>query len=155
MVIIILAIILLPILWYLVSPLFIDKMVSEEDPFAGRQLDIVDMGEKSSSSVSTLEEGTFMDADSFHKTSGNVRVISDGENSFLRFENFEATNGPDLYVYLATDTGAEDYVNLGRLKGNVGNQNYELPSDVDLGKYDNVLIWCEQFSVLFGSAELN
>jgi len=65
-----------------------------------------------------------------------------------------STNGPDLYVYLSTDKAASDFVNLGRLKGNMGNQNYEIPQGTDLDKYDTVLIWCKAFSVLFGSAEL-
>ena len=60
----------------------------------------------------------------------------------------------DLYVYLSTDEGASDYVSLGTLKANMGNQNYEIPSDVDVAKYSKVLIWCQAFSVLFGSADL-
>jgi Electron transfer DM13 len=62
--------------------------------------------------------------------------------------------GPDLYVYLSTDKNASDFVNLGRLKGNVGDQNYEIPDGTDFSKYDTALIWCQAFSVLFGSAEL-
>jgi hypothetical protein len=72
----------------------------------------------------------------------------------LRVENLKVTNGPDLYVYLATDTGSSEFVDLGRLKGNIGNQNYVIPDGTDLTKYNTVLIWCKLFSVLFGSAEL-
>jgi hypothetical protein len=57
-------------------------------------------------------------------------------------------------VYLSVDKEASDFVDLGRLKGNIGNQNYDIPAGTDLSKYDTVLIWCKQFSVLFGSAEL-
>jgi arsenite methyltransferase len=57
-------------------------------------------------------------------------------------------------INLATDKGASDIVNLGRLKGNIGNQNYPIPDGTDLTKYDTVLIWCKAFSVLFGSAQL-
>ena len=64
------------------------------------------------------------------------------------------TNGPDLYVYLATDKSTSDFVDLGKLKANNGNQNYEVPEGTDLTKYDTVLIWCKSFSVLFGSADL-
>ena len=71
---------------------------------------------------------------------------------FLRLENLKATNGPDLYVYLSTGKDVSDIVNLGRLKGNIGNQNYKIPQGTDLTKYDTVLIWCKAFSVLFGSA---
>ncbi len=73
----------------------------------------------------------------------------------LRLEDFKATNGPDLYVYLATDNHAFDFVNLARLKGNIGNHNYDLLEGTDLSRYDTVLIWCKAFSVLFGSAYLS
>jgi hypothetical protein len=86
---------------------------------------------------------------------GVARVINleDGR-TFLRLESLKATNGPDLYVYLATGTDASDIVNLGRLKGNIGNQNYEIPTGTDLAKHNTVLIWCKAFSTLFGSAKL-
>jgi hypothetical protein len=95
--------------------------------------------------------------DGIHNAEGVAKVIplDDGARSMiLRLENFDATNGPDLYVYLATDNSASDFVNLGRLKGNIGNQNYDIPVGTDLSRYDSVLIWCQAFSVLFGSAEL-
>ncbi len=53
-----------------------------------------------------------------------------------------------------TDKSASDFVDFGRLKANIGNQNYEIPEETDLTKYDTVLIWCKAFSVLFGSADL-
>jgi hypothetical protein len=59
-----------------------------------------------------------------------------------------------LYVYLATDKSASDFVDLGVLKANIGNQNYEIPEGTDLAKYKTVVIWCKAFSVLFGSADL-
>ena len=100
--------------------------------------------------------GNFKDAgDGFHMAEGVARVINleDGR-TFLRLESLKATNGPDLYVYLATGTDASDIVNLGRLKGNIGNQNYEIPTGTDLAKHNTVLIWCKAFSTLFGSAKL-
>jgi len=100
--------------------------------------------------------GNFVDSgDGFHKAEGVAKVINleDGK-TVLRLENLKATNGPDLYVYLSTGKDASDIVNLGRLKGNIGNQNYEIPQGTDLTKYDTVLIWCKAFSVLFGSAKL-
>jgi hypothetical protein len=101
--------------------------------------------------------GNFVDAgDGFHKAEGVAKVINlaDGR-TFLRLENLKATNGPDLYVYLSTDRDTSDIVNLGRLKGNIGNQNYEIPTGTDLSKYNTVLIWCKAFSTLFGSAILS
>ena len=101
--------------------------------------------------------GNFVDAgDGFHKAEGIAKVINlaDGR-TFLRLENLKTTNGPDLYVYLSVGKDASDIVNLGRLKGNIGNQNYEIPAGADLSKYNTVLIWCKAFSTLFGSAKLS
>ena len=101
--------------------------------------------------------GNFVGAgDGFHNVEGVAKVIplSDGK-TFLRLENLKATNGPDLYVYLSTSKDSSDIVNLGRLKGNIGNQNYEIPTGTDLSKYSTVLIWCKAFSTLFGSAKLS
>ena len=93
--------------------------------------------------------------DGIHNAEGMAKVIQlDDASMILRLENFKATNGPDLYVYLATDNSASDFVNLGRLKGNIGNQNYDISEGTDFSKYHTVLIWCQAFSVLFGSAEL-
>ena len=79
--------------------------------------------------------------DGIHNAEGIAKVIvlDDGTN-VLRLENFKAPNGPDLYVYLATDKSASDIVKLGRLKGNIGNQNYPTPTGTDLNKYNTVLI---------------
>jgi hypothetical protein len=101
--------------------------------------------------------GNFVDAgDGFHKAQGVAKVLNlaDGK-TFLRFENLKTTNGPDLYVYLSTGKDVSDIVNLGRLKGNIGNQNYEIPTGTHLAKYNTVLIWCKAFSTLFGSAKLS
>lgn len=106
--------------------------------------------------TSTAYAGTFVGVnDGIHNAEGQVKVIKLGDGSnFLRLEDFRSTNGPDLYVYLSTDKGNSDFVNLGRLKGNIGDQNYKIPAGADLSKYDTALIWCQAFSVLFGSAEL-
>jgi hypothetical protein len=112
--------------------------------------------ESSKLNTSTTSEGKFVGAgDGIHNAEGNAKIIPlENENKVLRLENLKVTNGPDLYVYLATDKSSSDFVDLGRLKGNIGNQNYDIPSDTDLTKYKTVLIWCKLFSVLFGSAEL-
>jgi hypothetical protein len=109
----------------------------------------------SASSNETLI-GNFVGAgDGFHNAEGVAKIIqlADGTD-ILRLENFKATNGPDLYVYLSTDKTNADIVNLGRLKGNIGNQNYLIPAGTDITKYNTALIWCRAFSVIFGSAQL-
>jgi hypothetical protein len=107
--------------------------------------------------ASTLRTGSFVGVgDGIHNAEGEAKIIpfQDGDKNILRLENLRVTNGPDLYVYLATDKTTSDFVNVGKLKANNGNQNYEIPAGTDLTKYDTVLIWCRPFSVLFGSAEL-
>jgi Electron transfer DM13 len=114
---------------------------------------------QNASTVNALRTGSFVGVgDGIHNAEGIAKVIplqEDGtSSSILRLENLRVTNGPDLYVYLATDKSASDFVNVGKLKANNGNQNYDIPVGTDLTKYDTVLIWCRPFSVLFGSAEL-
>ncbi len=100
----------------------------------------------------TLAQGTFSGSTG-HSVAGSAQVLSDGgEQRFLRLDSFEATNGPDLKVYLRADD--DRYVSLGALKGNIGSQNYEIPPEVDLATYRTVQIWCERFGVLFGDAPL-
>jgi hypothetical protein len=97
-----------------------------------------------------------------HSTSGVVRVLDLADGTRLvRLEGLDTSNGPDLYLYLTAnpaggDEGAfdDDYVNLGRLKGNVGDQNYELPDGTDLARFSSVVIWCDRFDSAFGAAEL-
>jgi electron transfer DM13 len=115
------------------------------------------MNETTMTNNKTAPSGNFVDAgDGFHKADGIAKIISlaDGR-TFLRLENLKTTNGPDLYVYLSVGKDTSDIVNLGRLKGNIGNQNYEIPTGTDLSKYNIVLIWCKAFSTLFGSAKLS
>ncbi len=111
--------------------------------------------------VGRLVEGSFIDRS--HPTEGVAVVLNDGtEQRFLRFEDFATDNGPDLNVYLSSapaDASAgefdDDFVDLGDLKGNVGAQNYEIPTSVDLSHHSTVVIWCVRFRVAFGAAELS
>ncbi len=104
--------------------------------------------------------GSFVDRS--HPATGVAQVLGDGTGQrFLRFEGFETDNGPDLNVYLSTaasDAPAgefdDDFVDLGDLKGNIGPQNYEIPTEVDLSQYRTVVIWCVRFGVAFGAAQL-
>lgn len=98
-----------------------------------------------------------------HPTSGTATIYQmDDGMRMLRFTNFETSNGPDVHVYMVAAQDAKDaetvkragFVDLGSIKGNVGDQNYTLPSDLDLVKYGAVSIWCKRFSVDFGAAPL-
>ncbi len=110
-----------------------------------------------------IATGTFAGTDNAHKGEGKAIIVQlpNGQR-FLRFEEFKVTNGPDLYVYLSGHSSPRNRAQLhdggafevGLLKGNIGNQNYELPASVDPAKYKSVVIYCKRFSVLFASAEL-
>jgi len=110
-----------------------------------------------------LSSGTFIQIDVIHGAEGTATIyqLPDGAR-VLRFEEFRSTNGPDLHVVLSADPDprthaalGEDYVDLGRLKGNVGNQNYDIPAEVDLSRYASVVIYCLPFQVVFSTATLN
>jgi len=107
----------------------------------------------------TLLSGSFISRD--HGTSGVADVLDVGGTSYLRIEDLDTDNGPDLFVYLTANVadgpeGAfdDDFVDLGGLKGNVGNQNYEIPPGTDLTRYSTVVIWCDRFDSAFGAANL-
>jgi hypothetical protein len=95
-----------------------------------------------------------------HETTGVAQVIDvRGNRRVLTLTRFETDNGPDLRVYLSTadadqDSAGDDFVDLGGLKGNVGDQQYEIPRGADLARLTHVVVWCRAFSVGFGAAEL-
>jgi hypothetical protein len=108
-----------------------------------------------------LSTGSFVSRNRYTVTgTATAYQLEDGQR-LLRLEDFESTNGPDLFVYLtvagASDDDAAldaDFVDLGVLSGNIGNQNYVIPADVDLDRYDTVVIWCRRFTTSFGVADL-
>ena len=111
---------------------------------------------ESEESAPYILSGKFHDGDFFHRTSGIATAEFSGVGGILHFDKkFSTVNGPDLFVYLATDKSANDFVNVGRLQSSSGEQTYTIPEDVDLEKYNNVLVWCRAFGVLFGNAELS
>ena len=124
--------------------------------FAGINTSIDESMSQGSETNDSLLTGSFIGVgDGIHDAQGIVKVIPvESGGNVLRLEDLVVTNGPDLYVYLSTDKSASDFVNLGRLKANIGSQNYPIPAGTDMTKYDTVLIWCKAFSVLFGSADL-
>ena len=110
-----------------------------------------------------LVQGSFINIDPIHGAVGSATVYElPGGERILRFEDFSSKNGPDLHVYLSTETPTstfaglgENEVHLGPLKGNVGSQNYEIPADVDLSLYQSVVIYCRPFHVVFSSAAVS
>lgn len=103
---------------------------------------------------SVLAQGT-LSGNRNYTVSGVAKVIDVNGNKSVRLENFASSNGPDLKVYLAKDANATSFMNLGNLKSTSGNQQYNVSGMPNLSEYKYVLIWCQQFGVLFGSALLN
>ncbi len=111
-----------------------------------------------------LASGEFISHE--HETTGSVRIVENPDGSrVLAIENLSTTNGPDVRVWLSASdvvegvdgwfvAGGADFVDLGPIKGNLGNQLYEIPADVDLSKYPSVALWCLPFGVSFGAAQL-
>jgi hypothetical protein len=98
-----------------------------------------------------------------HPSTGTATIyrLADGDR-ILRFTNFRTSNGPDVHVYLVAANDAKDtatvkradVIDMGIIKGNIGDQNYALSADLDLSKYRTISIWCKRFAVNFGAAPL-
>ncbi len=137
------------------GPVFDSGATVEEEPATAP-----DGTQPAAPSIEVLAEGSFVARD--HPAEGTATVLGDGTGQrFLRFTDFATDNGPDLNVYLSTaapdaDGAAfdDEFVDLGDLRGNVGDQNYEVPADVDLSAYRSVVVWCVRFGVPFGAAPL-
>lgn len=99
-----------------------------------------------------LKEGAWMGSGPYTVT-GLARIYEQDGKQFLILDNFSSSNGPDLRVYLSTDENASSFISLGKLKATTGFQVYAIPdgTNLDLNKF--TLIWCQQFSALFGKAE--
>ena len=119
---------------------------------------------KAMESPEKISTGSFRDADRSHKGTGQATVYTvPGGEYLLRLEEFKVTNGPDLRVLLSahpdpmsrSEVKDGGYVELGKLKGNIGNQNYEIPSGVDISGYRSVVIYCKPFHVIFSVAPLS
>jgi hypothetical protein len=138
--------------WYAFRPerLFVNRRVDEGMPTA-----------QGGQATQPLESGHFYSI--AHPTEGTATIFQMGQGTrVLRLTSFRTSNGPDVHVYLVGADDAKDvatvqqagFIDLGVLKGNIGDQNYPLGSDLDLVKYRAVSIWCKRFSVNFGAAAL-
>jgi len=143
---------LVVVAWYAFRPerLVVNRRVDEAMPTALGGV-----------SPQPLESGHFYSI--LHPTEGTATIYQLGDGTrVLRFTSFNTSNGPDVHVYMVAADDAKDvatvqragFVDLGVIKGNIGDQNYKLASDLDLSKYRAVSIWCKRFSVNFGAAAL-
>ena len=164
--------------------LFTNTTVSEALPTAGTEISAEQIPSKTSPATSStrsnlsensdpdlpvefplvLREGSFISHE--HQTSGKLLILElENGDRILRIENLDTSDGPDLEIWLSDapviqgidgwrvfDDG--NYLSLGKLKGNLGDQNYEIPAEVDLEDFSSVSIWCVRFAVSFGAAEL-
>src|SRR5277367_2511618 len=138
--------------WFVFRPERLVTNIQVDEPFPTASAD---------TPAQALENGTFYSI--LHPTDGTATIfrLADGSR-FLRLTNFKTSNGPDVHIYMVAADDAKDnttverngFVDLGVIKGNIGNQNYALGADVDLAKYRAVSVWCKRFSVNFGAAPL-
>jgi hypothetical protein len=156
---IVLAIAIVGVGWYAFRPerLFVNKTVSESFPAAAASTS----GAVPAAGPVAVAAGRFHGV--AHKTTGVATIyrLPDGKRA-LRLTDFETSNGPEVQVYLGSAPDASDnetvtragFVTLGPMKGNIGDQNYDIPENADLAKYHSVTIWCRRFGVNFGTAPL-
>jgi len=144
--------VLVLVAWYTFRPerLVVNRSVNEAFPSG-----------QGGSLPQSLVSGQFYSI--LHPTAGTATIYQMGDGSrLLRLTSFSTSNGPDVHVYMVSADDAKDvptvekagFVDLGVIKGNVGDQNYTLGGDLDLAKYRAVSIWCKRFSVNFGAAAL-
>lgn len=103
--------------------------------------------------MTLISQGEFIGAGNY-TAEGTVKIYEGTSNNLLVLENFKGSGGPDLQVYLSQDLAATTFLNLGTLQGTQGTFTYTFPSGTNISTLNNCLIWCRQFSVLFGSAPL-
>lgn len=154
------------LIWFQPQKLFYDDVVDEALPsVSAPPAEPTDEGTEGTASPAPSEpvelaRGTFISRE--HETTGTARILRlpDGQQ-ILRLEGFETSNGPALFVYLSRNPADgedglfdDDYLDLGALKGNIGDQNYVIPAEIDPLGYASVVVWCDRFSVSFGAADI-
>ena len=171
-IIIILLVIVLPIILWLVSPFWDNSRLNEalpeiKDNFGSMSEEAKENFDKQTEAMkgeimekdeSTLsgEEGILARSAMVaraHDVEGEALLVKAKDQYFLRFENLETINGPDLRIYLSSDLSNDDIVDLGPIRATRGNVNYSIPAGTDLSRYKNAMIWCRAFGVLFSYAQ--
>jgi hypothetical protein len=165
--------------WWFFSPAFIDKEVNEPlptvviEPSPAPVIDTTPVEQPVEPQPQPTAETASTDTDKIllrgsfynlrYKGGGEAVVYQQADGSrILRLQDFSVDNGPDLFVYLVpvdpvpSSSGTEiaGFYNLGVLKGNIGDQNYAIPVDLDLSQFKSVVIWCRAFAVPFSAAPL-
>jgi len=155
--------------WRLFTERTVDEAIPQVEAPAGQRSDGAGESTVPAESASPVQPRVLLAGDLIsheHETSGSVRVLelADGTR-ILRLEGLATSDGPDVHVWLS-DAAVEDsrdgwfvfddgeHHDLGEIKGNRGNQNYELPDSVDLDQFGSVSLWCDRFDVSFGAAAL-
>jgi hypothetical protein len=181
---IIVGLVAMAVAWWLLSPLFINRTVIEDFPRAAvaevpEDMSLAEVEEAMVAAEDTevsasdpmpemtepvvLVSGEIRGADSFHQGTGTASIYQlDDGSRVLRLESLDVTNGPDLHVYLSPvsaprtsdEVTTPGYIDLGGLKGNRGDQNYEIPADYELPEELSVVIYCVPFHVIFSTATL-
>jgi|SRR5919106_2244775 hypothetical protein len=161
-----LALFIFGIVWFEPQKLFIDERIDEAVPAAATGAEPSPTAdpspaEEEASGPTVLARGKWHSLE--HATSGRVKILELGDGRrVLRFENLSTSNGPDLRVYLSEIPESDDwyaygvrFIDLGDMKGNLGNQNYRIPKGADLSKIESAVIWCRRFEVGFAVAGLS
>lgn len=142
----------------LILPLFIDKRVDEAPLIDISLSDTQNVGQIATTSDNTIistAKGSFVGFDRIHTGTGTVQVIMQKDSHIVRFESdFSVQNGPDLYVGFGKDGKYVEGSEIAVLKGNIGSQNYVVNKNFDPETYNEVWIWCKQFSEPFARAVL-
>jgi hypothetical protein len=144
-ILVLVCIILLAFAYYAISPLFINIKLDEVVPEMSKEVVNIETKNISAQVIGTVG----------HPASGSVRIIETEDKNYIRYENFKTINGPDLYVYIAKDLDAKEFIDLGEIKATEGNVNYEIPEYINIGEYQYVMTWCKQFGVLFNYADIS
>ncbi|HVF53703.1 MAG TPA: DM13 domain-containing protein [Actinomycetota bacterium] len=164
---VLIAVIVFVAVWFQPQKLIIEETVNEALPTSDADSNAPPQNDDTDDATTApapggpkvVAEGSFQSLE--HMTAGTAQVLQVGDRSFLRFENLDTSNGPDLRVYLSEVPASDDwyaygerFIDLGALKGNRGNQNYAIPDGTDLSRYQSAVIWCRRFTVGFGVAPL-